>query len=435
MAAHSDNTSLFHTPPRDDLVQGMEWIEYRPVGQLNSEGALEFNVSGNGARYMDLMNTRLKVKFRILQADGQVIPPAIIEGKPTPDAAKVGPVNLFLQSLWRQVDVSVQQQLVSPNIGTHYAYKAYMETLLNYGRDAKESQLQASLYMKDQGDVKSNDPVSGTNSGLILRSIYTEQSKVVDLEGSIYIDICQQNRYMLNGVEVGFKFWPTSTPFKLMSANPAANYKIDIQEALLKVCFVEMTPNALLAHSKVLQQQPAKYFYDKTEMKSFAVAKGAFGCTLEDVFQGIVPKKLVVGMVASEAFMGDYKRNPFEFKHMDCQFIGFYVDGKSTPMEALTPNYANNNYLSAYMTTFGVDGYQTNFGHDISREDYAKGFCLYVFDVCLNHCEKTDPKGKRGRTRLEIKFAKGLPEPATVIVLAKFPGLMEIDGSRAIKIY
>ena len=91
MESHTEKTSLFHTPKSDSAVKSMEWMEYRPVGQLNSEGALEFNISGNNTKYIDLRNTKLIIKFRILQEDGSVLPAAIIPEKPTPDAAKVGP--------------------------------------------------------------------------------------------------------------------------------------------------------------------------------------------------------------------------------------------------------------------------------------------------------------------------------------------------------
>ena len=435
MESHNAKSSLFHTHKSDTTVKSMEWTEYRPVGQLNSEGALEFNVSGNSTKYVDLQNTKLKVKFRILQENGSVLPAAVAGDKPTPDAAKVGPTNLFLQTMWRQVDVTVQQQVVSANIATKYPYKAYIETLLNYGEDAKRTQLQSQLYFKDQGDVSNNDPMSGTNTGLIQRAIFTEKSKEVDLEGPVYMDICQQQRYVLNGVQVGFKFWPSPVSFKLMSSNPNAAYKLDIKEAVLKVCMVEMSPEVIVSHANMLKERPAKYFFDRTDVKSYAIAKGQYGCTLEDIYQGDVPKRLVVGFVSSEAFMGSYSKNPLDFKNYNCNFIGFYVDGKSTPAEPLAPNFKNANYLSAYMTTFGGDGYRQNFGHDISRDDYPKGYCLFVFDVCQDHCEKYGPNVKKGHTRLEIKFSEPLPEAMTLIAYANFPGLMEIDEARGVKLY
>ena len=434
MSGHSGNLAVFYRPMTDEGERQTEWIDYRPTGQLTSDGALEFNVPGNSTKYIDLKNTRLKIKCKILQANGSNLPSSVAgEGKLVPEAAKVGPVNLFLQSLWRQVDVSLQQKVISPEVATRYAYKAYLDTILGYGTDAKRSQLSSQLYYKDEGDPSSADPISGTNTGLILRSNFTEESKTVDLEGPIYNDMCQQNRYILNGVQIGFKFWPSANEFKLMSSNPSADYKVEIVDAVLKICMKEVAPEIILAHAATLRNGPALYFYDRTDVKAYGIAKGQFGTTIEDIYQGEVPSRLVVGLVASKGATGDYSSNPFEFKDFNTNFAGFYLEGKSMPMEPLTPNYKNSNYTSAYLTLFG-NQYMENSGNYIAREEYPNGYCLYVFDVCQNQCEKHGNSIKRGHTRFEIKFSEALSEPVTLIMYANFPGLIEIDESRNVKV-
>lgn len=435
MEGHQDNVSLFYTPTSDPTVKSREWVEHRPVGQLSADAALEFSVSGNSSKYIDLRQTRLKIKLRILQGNGEKLPSSLpVDLGPVPNEAKVAPVNLFLQSMWKQVDVSLQQQVVSPNISTRYPYKSMIDVLLGYGEEAKRTQLQSQLYYKDQGNVSCNDSIEGTNSGLLMRAIYTEKSQYVDLEGPLYIDILETSRYVLNGVQVNFKLWPSSNEFKLMSSNPTADYKIDIEEAVLKVCMVEVAPEVAIAHAETLKLGPAKYYYTRSDIKTHAIAKGQWGCTLEDVYQGEVPQKLTVALVSSESFTGSYLKNPFNFKHYNCSFMGFYVDGKSVPAEPLSPSFTKKNFLSAYATTFGGDGYHTDFGHNISREDYPNGYSIFVFDLCLNNCERVNPQTMKKHTRLEVKFAEALPEPVTLIAYAKFPGLVEIDEMRHVKI-
>ena len=244
-----------------------------------------------------------------------------------------------------------------------------------------------------------------------------------------------QSRYILNGVQVGFKFWPSSNQFKLMSLSKSDDFKVEIKEAVLKVCMIEVSPEVVIAHAETLQYGAAKYFYQRTDMKSFAIAKGQYSCCVEDIYQGEVPSRVVIGFVSSEAFMGSYVKNPFNFQTFALSFAGFYIDGKSMPAEPLMPNYKAGNYLSAYMTTF-EENYQKNFGHYITRDDYIRGNCLYVFDICQNHCERFALNVKRGHTRLEVKFAEALPEAVTMVVMAKFPGMLEmleIDQTRTVK--
>ena len=49
--------------------------------------------------------------------------------------AAVGPANLFLHSLFSQVDISLNGTLVTHSTNT-YPYRAMFETLLSYGEDS-----------------------------------------------------------------------------------------------------------------------------------------------------------------------------------------------------------------------------------------------------------------------------------------------------------
>lgn len=103
---------------------------------------------------------------------------------------------------------------------------------------------------------------------------------------------------------------------------------------------------------------------------------------IDDVFQGDIPESLVVGLVSSRAYSGDYTLNPYNFQHFNCYFAAFYVDGKSVPTNPIEPNYSKGTYISAYLSLFSGKGTNTT-AHpfSLSREDYARGYCLYMFDV------------------------------------------------------
>ena len=58
------------------------------------------------------------------------------DGSNLPADAPCGPVNLFLHSLFNQVDVHLNDSMVS-TASNIYAYRAMMETLLTYGFDAR----------------------------------------------------------------------------------------------------------------------------------------------------------------------------------------------------------------------------------------------------------------------------------------------------------
>jgi hypothetical protein len=56
-------------------------------------------------------------------------------------------------------------------------------------------------------------------------------------------------------------------------------------------------------------------------------------------FQGNVRSQLIVGLVSSEVFSGNYKKSPFNFQPFDCNVLALYVDVQSYPAKPLQPNF------------------------------------------------------------------------------------------------
>ena len=70
---------------------------YHPLSSITDSGPIEFDVSSSGQNYLDFANTQLRVKAKITRCNGDDIT----------DADHVGGFNLFLHSLFQQVDVSL----------------------------------------------------------------------------------------------------------------------------------------------------------------------------------------------------------------------------------------------------------------------------------------------------------------------------------------
>ena len=252
---HTEELALFATPPTNSGIERTQWITYYPVSQSLSEGPIEFYIAPNSVHYTDLYRTRLHVKVRIETGNG---------GK-LAATDKVAFVNLPIHSLWSQVDIFLQQKAVSTGVGSNYAVKSYLETLVGFGEDAKESKLTSSLYFADSGDFDDTDPLSGSNIGLSQRWAYTKGGAIVDMESHIHHDLCAQRRLILDGVGIGFKFWQSKDAFRLMTGDKTKNYKVSLIDVHLKVARVTLAPPVLSAHSQILAKTNAKYPYRDTD--------------------------------------------------------------------------------------------------------------------------------------------------------------------------
>lgn len=323
---HSSQLSIFEPPPIDMTIQTREWVEFRPINQISEYSALEFNIQPLSTGYMDLKNSRMKIKLRII--DHMNLP--VTEGD------SVGLTNFPLHTIFSQIDTSLQQTPVS-QLGTNYPYKAYIDTLLTTSGDNKAVR-QSELFFKDIYDPDDADAIKGVNIGLFQRFQFTKGGNILELEGPLHVDLFQQDRLILNGVSLHLKLWPSKDPFRLMTAADI-DYKVQIVDASFKLCIQRPNPALTMAHVKILEKSPAVYPYLFSNLKISSIAKGEFSFTIDDVFQGEVPSILILGLVSSSAFSGDYKKSPFNFQSFDCNFVAFYVDGQSFPTKPLQPNY------------------------------------------------------------------------------------------------
>ena len=71
----------------------------------------------------------------------------------TAENLKVSPVNNLLHSMFNQIDVFLNQKLVSPP-NNAYPYRAYIGSLLNYSPIEKESHLTAGLWYDNTAGEK-----------------------------------------------------------------------------------------------------------------------------------------------------------------------------------------------------------------------------------------------------------------------------------------
>jgi len=114
--------------------------------------------------------------------------------------AAVGPVNLFLHSMFSQVDISLNGALITSSTNS-YPYRSVLETLLSYGEDAKTSQLTSALFYRDQagvmGSIESGGDVGARNSGLVKHRSIATQSREFDMMDRLHADIFFQDRYIL----------------------------------------------------------------------------------------------------------------------------------------------------------------------------------------------------------------------------------------------
>ena len=94
--------------------------------------------------------------------------------------AEIAPEFNFLHTLWTQVDVYLNGLLVTQS-NNNYPYLAYIENLLNFGQEAKKSQLSALLWHRNTSEHF--DTRGATNLSYTKRKALAAESIEIDIMG------------------------------------------------------------------------------------------------------------------------------------------------------------------------------------------------------------------------------------------------------------
>ena len=385
--------NIFEPPVMSAPYNKVQFVDYRTASPLNDGGPIQFIIPPTATQLIDLRRTLLHVEAKIVRVDKK---------KLTAEDDVVFPINLPLHSFFNQVDVELQQQLVSSN--QLYGYKAMIETLLESDTGADETYLKSQGYSKEQTSYM--EPVENllNASGFLSRFSMFGLGHTVDLEGPLIADICQQDRLLLNGVEVNIKLWPAKQEFMILCAKEEVEYQVVFEEVYLRVCKVMPMSALTFAISETLQSKPALYPYIKTEMRAFQLNKGQYNFHLEDMYQQNIPVEVIVCMVDADAFHGKYKKNPYCFKPFDIRELAVYIDDESVPRKPLTMNFPKKRYVEPYNMLFDNPPDKTEC--HITRDEYDKGFTIFRFRITPENVESLP--NARGNVKLTGTFGSAL---------------------------
>ena len=414
---------LFNVPATQTAIESSQWVEHRPLTSLSDSAPIEFVITGSGEEYVDLSETYLQVTAQVTKPDGSDLATKNQDGTDGADIG-IGPVNNWLHSLFSQVDLSLNGRLITPSTNT-YPFRAYMETLLTYGPAAKKSHLTGSLWYKDTAGHM--DDSANANEGFSSRRKWIKNSRSVTMIGRPHVDLCFQDRLILNGVDMKMRFVRSKDVFNLMG-----NGRVVIEDMSLFVRKVRVHPSVQLGHIKALDKTTAKYPVKRVETKVFSIPKHNMSANQENLFLGQLPNRIVLGLVENTAFSGVVDKTPFNFQHYDIDFMALYVDGVQIPSKPLQPDFAGENHMRSYASLFNGTGLMSkDQGNDISRDEYGRGYTLFAFDLTPDLSDSGHFQlVKHGNLRLELHFKTQLPQTVNAIVYAEFDNVIEIDKAR-----
>ncbi|KAL3118843.1 hypothetical protein niasHT_008190 [Heterodera trifolii] len=358
--------------------------------------------------YVDLSKLFVCTEFKLKKVadDGVVVD--------VPANAAVGLIQMPGATFIRNLKVHINQREVYDS-NQLYSYKVFMDTELSYPVAAKEAYFGVAGYFRDSDPTKVNDK----------RKKAVEESKSFQTISKLSADIFNQDLYMISNVEIDIELALQSDDF--MIHQEAANrdkYTLEVVDCRLIVKTVDLMDGLSLDIAKKLDMEPARYGIRKTLMKSLFITGGRYDFSA-NLFTEEVPRRVIIGLVPNQNYIGHNQKNPFYFNHHNVRDIELTASGRTYPQFPYNLDYKNNRYARAYHDTQEHLGMAcTTESNGISYSMFKTAYCLYVFQMTNS---QEDSPGfeliKEGCTAVNIRFAEAVPnEGVTLIAYADMSG-------------
>jgi hypothetical protein len=444
---------IFDLPNTQTSIDDNKFEPFNPLTSLEHGGPLEYKLQVGDEYYINPRDTYLYMQAKIVNTNGDVLPnteeydvdvPNPDGGDPiqerrerVPDNSVVFPINNFIGSCFKQVEVFLSSKQVGSNDAL-YAYRSYMETLLSYSSERKNHQMITSGYYQDVGGMNDHDDVirdeTSNNKGAIERYKWSRFSKTVEVLGRIHSELFEQDKLLLNKVPMQVKFHRNDNNFLLMAKNENANYKVLIEKAILYVNVKRISSHVRVSHEERLLKSNAKYPMRRVEMKLFTRGANRADLSEPNLVNGELPNKVVIGLVKTDGFNGSLHLNPFNFENFNVSQIALRRNGQSVPYDPLQLDFEEDSYYMGYFSLmFGTNLWGSNISNNIPLESYKDGFTLYAFNLTPDDSNGTNLNLVReGTLSLNIRLKRPSDHSVTIIAYLEYDAVMEIDRSRNI---
>jgi len=176
------------------------------------------------------------------------------------------------------------------------------------------------------------DVADATNKGWDHRRAMFAKSNVVQLEGHPFVPIFMQEKLIPGNTPIAIRLFPSKDEFVLHAhADDNERYQMHIVKAYFHFCIKKVSPTLLEANVKSLMHNQFRYKYTSLMPKFHIIPGGASTFNIHNLFDGNLPDRITMALAQSTDVNGDYKTNPFYFRHCNARTVHVVVNGQRIP--------------------------------------------------------------------------------------------------------
>lgn len=410
---------LFSIPPTSVGVTSAKYIECPLVNHISASSPLEWRYAAQ-RNFLNLQRSYVLFKASIRKADGSRL--VVNENVKWP----VSFVQNIGQTMFKQFQVYLNGVCIE-NTGDLYAYRGIIETELFESEERKKTVYTASGYFPDSAVDSSASP------GHLARQNVVDAGKSAWFAAPINLNIFKQPRLLLNYIDLRLIAHINSPKFVIESLEvpgDATQYTVHLEDCKLMLHEYELHESTMTAIETMLKKQQAiTYPMQAVQMRSFYMAPGRLDAPENRILTSHFPKRVIACMVESDAFHGNYKKSPFNFKNFGTKDIHLEVGSRMIPAKMADLDFENDNYLQMFMNL------SQNFPNSgITRDTFASHSCFFVFNVSPYIDSESIDLLQSGSTSIRVSFKNPLTSGVYMILHCMFDSMCSIDSQRTVHI-
>ena len=203
----------------------------------------------------------------------------------------------------------------------------------------------------------------------------------------VHHHVFSQGHLISPNIDFHLKLMPSPNNFVCKSAAPGQaaqqeNYKLVIQSVNLIIYTKKLTSMANGVLMNLFVHQNMRHHLLRVQMKHLSISSNQTSINFDNVFTGALPDLVIFSLVSDADLAGGYQRNPFNFQNFGVNRIELKRNGTSRPRLGYTPNFANGQYIKAYMMFHQKLECDTgDKSVSITLSEWDNEYTLYAFNI------------------------------------------------------
>ena len=340
----SHSLDLVSQAPADDLIKDSKELWFTPSTPIDNVSEIRIQIPAMEKTFIALKDTRLVVKGKILHKNETGAWVAAAAG------TDYSVCNMLSTSIWSKVNIKFNNVEVESCIDKAYPYRSYLESSLSFNDVQKSTYMKSAWgYIPDLAEsagasAKSSSSTTGYNSRMDL----VKEGNSFTFHTPIFVDLFNQSRYLIPGVNIDISLTKSPDDFFIMSAAAnASKFKLELEKVEVMVRTVataEKVNNSYNQH--LLKGKSLLYPRTHSEVNFISIQKQQV-CDINTIYYGILPSTILIGFVEDANLTGTIDKNPFIFEPHNLKSISLKFNG-SVILDKLM-EFDDDDYERAYL--------------------------------------------------------------------------------------